>query len=159
MLDRTMQRLNPNATPPATTIAPVPVPGTTVTVPPSQPATTPDARAQQEIDRLNNEARAKAQQDATQRRSRQDLIRELEQSAQTVAKPRSGTQSRSTPAATPPPSSNGRSRVPPPKTPPAANGAMTSKQQRLAELLEAYKADKIGPTEYHKQRAKILAEP
>jgi len=34
-----------------------------------------------------------------------------------------------------------------------------SKQQRLAELLQLYKSDKITPAEYHQQRAKIVAEP
>ncbi|MCL5095927.1 MAG: hypothetical protein M1608_00025 [Candidatus Omnitrophica bacterium] len=45
---------------------------------------------------------------------------------------------------------------------PAAKGALTaaqSKEKRLADLLELYKADKITPHEYHQQRAKILAEP
>jgi hypothetical protein len=51
-----------------------------------------------------------------------------------------------------------------PKTPPAASMPMPaalapgSKEQRLAELLQLYKADKITPVEYHEQRAKILAE-
>lgn len=39
--------------------------------------------------------------------------------------------------------------------PPALSG---SKEQRLLELLERYKADKISPYEYHQERAKILAE-
>src|SRR5262249_2365794 len=34
-----------------------------------------------------------------------------------------------------------------------------TRQQRLDELLKAYKADLITPTEYHQQRAKILSEP
>ena len=33
------------------------------------------------------------------------------------------------------------------------------KQHRLAELLAKYKADQITPEEYHRERAKILAEP
>jgi len=33
------------------------------------------------------------------------------------------------------------------------------KQQRLANLLEQYRADQITPEQYHQQRAKILAEP
>ena len=33
------------------------------------------------------------------------------------------------------------------------------KQQRLAELLKKYRADEIGPEQYHTERAKILAEP
>ncbi|MDB6019081.1 MAG: hypothetical protein JWR19_3570 [Pedosphaera sp.] len=40
-------------------------------------------------------------------------------------------------------------------TPPMAG----SKEQRLADLLQAYKSDQINPQEYHMQRAKILAEP
>jgi hypothetical protein len=34
-----------------------------------------------------------------------------------------------------------------------------SKQQRLNELLEQYRADKLTPAQYHAERAKILAEP
>ena len=34
-----------------------------------------------------------------------------------------------------------------------------SKQQRLMQLLEAYKRDEISPAQYHQERAKILAEP
>jgi hypothetical protein len=40
-----------------------------------------------------------------------------------------------------------------------ALGISGSKEKRLADLLDLYKADKITPTEYHQQRAKILAEP
>ena len=32
-------------------------------------------------------------------------------------------------------------------------------EQRLADLLQLYKSDKITPADYHEQRAKILAEP
>ena len=34
-----------------------------------------------------------------------------------------------------------------------------SKEQRLADLLQLYKTDKISPSEYHQQRAKIVSEP
>jgi hypothetical protein len=34
-----------------------------------------------------------------------------------------------------------------------------SKEQRLYDLLQLYKADRISPTEYHEQRAKIINEP
>lgn len=37
--------------------------------------------------------------------------------------------------------------------------APPTKQQRLTELIELYRTDKIGPIEYHERRAKILAEP
>jgi hypothetical protein len=43
-----------------------------------------------------------------------------------------------------------------PAAPPS--GLPASKEQRLNELLERYKADKITPSEYHQERAKILAE-
>jgi hypothetical protein len=33
------------------------------------------------------------------------------------------------------------------------------KQRRLDELTARYKADQLTPTEYHEQRAKLLAEP
>lgn len=36
--------------------------------------------------------------------------------------------------------------------------AQGSKEQRLNELLQLYKADKITPVEYHQERAKILGE-
>ncbi len=39
------------------------------------------------------------------------------------------------------------------------NPLSADKQQRLAELLKKYKADQVSPEEYHKERAKILAEP
>jgi hypothetical protein len=34
-----------------------------------------------------------------------------------------------------------------------------TKAQKLTDLLQAYKADRITPLEYHTERAKILAEP
>lgn len=34
-----------------------------------------------------------------------------------------------------------------------------SKQARLGQLLDQYKADQITPEQYHQQRAAILAEP
>ena len=34
-----------------------------------------------------------------------------------------------------------------------------SKQQRLVQLLEAYKRDQMTPAQYHQERARILAEP
>ena len=44
-----------------------------------------------------------------------------------------------------------------PLTPPASPLTAT-KEQRLQALLDQYKADQITPEEYHKQRAKIIAE-
>ena len=34
-----------------------------------------------------------------------------------------------------------------------------SKQEKLQALLEKYKADKLTPEDYHKQRSAILSEP
>jgi len=45
-----------------------------------------------------------------------------------------------------------------PAPPVFADGPKT-KQQRLAELLKLYQADTISPEQYHKERAKIVAEP
>jgi hypothetical protein len=42
---------------------------------------------------------------------------------------------------------------------PAQPTGPRTKQQKLMDLLELYKADKLTPAEYHSQRAKILAEP
>jgi hypothetical protein len=47
----------------------------------------------------------------------------------------------------------------PPAESPAALGISADKEQRLYQLLQDYKADKITPYEYHTQRAKILAGP
>jgi len=49
---------------------------------------------------------------------------------------------------------------PAPAVQPAVQPALAgSKAQKLASLLQAYKADKITPIEYHTERAKILADP
>jgi hypothetical protein len=40
-----------------------------------------------------------------------------------------------------------------------ATGLAASKEERLLELLQRYKADAITPEQYHAERAKILAEP
>jgi hypothetical protein len=56
---------------------------------------------------------------------------------------------------------------PAPQNPPAgfppleapASSLPASKEQRLQQLLQLYKADQITPQEYHDQRAKILSEP
>ena len=71
---------------------------------------------------------------------------------------------------TPPPASSSqikpaptvKSTTPPASYPgvtPAPAPAMTSKQARLADLLNKYKMDQITPQEYFDQKAKILAEP
>jgi hypothetical protein len=46
---------------------------------------------------------------------------------------------------------------PPMPTPPSA--LSNTKDARLAELLRRYRADEITPEQYHRERAKILAEP
>lgn len=40
-----------------------------------------------------------------------------------------------------------------------ASSLPASKEQRLQQLLQLYRADQITPQEYHEQRAKILSEP
>jgi len=46
-----------------------------------------------------------------------------------------------------------------PPTPAPVPVLSGSKEQRLDELLQLYKTDRITPAEYHQQRAKIIAEP
>jgi hypothetical protein len=52
-----------------------------------------------------------------------------------------------------------RPSAPPPEAVKAPATGSATKEARLAELLQKYKADQITPHEYHMQRAKILAEP
>jgi len=49
------------------------------------------------------------------------------------------------------------SQIPPLQGPPSPLPA--SKEQRLQDLLQLYRTDRISPEEYHAQRSKILAEP
>jgi hypothetical protein len=35
----------------------------------------------------------------------------------------------------------------------------SSKEAQLADLTRRYKADQVTPEEYHKERAKLIAEP
>lgn len=50
--------------------------------------------------------------------------------------------------------------APPPPPPPAVTGpAPGSKEARLQDLLNDYKADKITPADYQQRRAQIMAEP
>jgi hypothetical protein len=46
----------------------------------------------------------------------------------------------------------------PPVTTPVVSAVAVTRAQKLAALLQAYKADQITPIEYHSQRAKIIAE-
>jgi hypothetical protein len=60
------------------------------------------------------------------------------------------------PAPEPPPA------IEPPVEPPSeveAPARPLTKVQKLRDLLERYRADEIGPTEYHAERSRILAEP
>jgi len=43
--------------------------------------------------------------------------------------------------------------------PPVVVPEPKTKQERLADLLKLYQADTISPEQYHKERAKIVAEP
>ncbi len=40
-----------------------------------------------------------------------------------------------------------------------SSAPLSPREKKLAELLQKYKADQITPSEYHGERAKILAEP
>src|SRR5260221_9402247 len=40
-----------------------------------------------------------------------------------------------------------------------ASPISATKQQRLMQLLDAYRKDQLTPAQYHQERAKVLAEP
>jgi hypothetical protein len=81
---------------------------------------------------------------------------------QTVKAPEAVAQPQTTPRATTAPRTGQVSAVTTPATTPApapvVSAAAVTRAQKLSALLEAYKADRITPIEYHTQRAKILAE-
>jgi hypothetical protein len=87
------------------------------------------------------------------------------QNSATPGKPAPATASKKSSSASKPTSTSSEPKVTAAPTQPAPQTALEqptgpkTKQQRLADLLELYKADKISPAEYHAQRAKILAEP
>jgi membrane protein involved in colicin uptake len=107
-----------------------------------------DARAKRDIEKLNTEQKAKARAEARKRS-------EAEAQSIAAARAREDRPKRKAPSAgaTARNGANISAELPPP------NGLNVSKQQRLADLLEDYKQDKITPSEYHEKRAKILAEP
>jgi hypothetical protein len=47
----------------------------------------------------------------------------------------------------------------PPVEPLVSSPLTQGKQQKLSDLLEAYRMNAITPADYHKLRAQILAEP
>jgi hypothetical protein len=123
------------------------------------------ARARKEADeRAKMEAKSKSD---NERRAKQESEERMvaEAKAKAEAERRSQEQQRlarvNTPAApaTPPaaavqqPASRSGSEAA------AVGAAPRSRNQRLAELLDRYRRDQISPSEYHQQRAKIIAEP
>jgi hypothetical protein len=91
-------------------------------------------------------------------------VAESDQAGATAVQPRPrATRSGASTTLSPRPGTRSHSVTPPPASKPAAPAldpsAPRTKQQRLAELLEQYRADKLSPTEYQAARAKILAEP
>ena len=86
-------------------------------------------------------------------------MKELQAQPPAVTAPAAPTPAK--PAAQPPPgkpaSVGAAQALSPIEAPPPAVPA--AKEQRLQELLRKYRADEITAEEYHKQRAKILAEP
>lgn len=145
--------------------APTPSPQPAPTVSP-QPATTPSAipaavpagraspdQQQQALQLLREKM---AEQAASPKPSATNV-------ASAKAKPAKSSKTKAAPAksATTTVQSTGTNRPPEIATPaaPEQPAGPKTKQQRLMDLLELYKADKITPAEYHAQRAKILAEP
>jgi len=62
------------------------------------------------------------------------------------------------PVTAPKPGPQPKPEAPKVTTPPPSSNIPKSKEQRLKDLLDLYKADKISPKEYHEQRQKILTE-
>lgn len=119
---------------------------------PEATASAPDTRARRDGERPNAEMTNKA--------AREKTIKDLEKEARDAAKSRP--ESRPTARkSTPPPTrtESTASTAPATSAAPAISSSARTKQDRLAQLLDAYRRDQIGPTEYHQQRAKILAEP
>ncbi len=106
--------------------------------------------------KAREETRKKAEQEAQAKNDARAREKATKQ-----ARPPSTAQAKPPPAA--PPERPAQVKAKPEEVKTAAEPLPTnrskSKQQRLDELLEAYKKDQLSPSQYHEQRAKILAEP
>jgi len=106
--------------------------------------------------KAREDARLKAEQEVKAKNEARAREKAMKQ-----AKPPSTAQAKPPPAA--PPERPAQVKAKPEEVKTAADPLPTklpkSKQQRLDELLEAYKKDQLSPSQYHEQRAKILAEP
>lgn len=125
--------------PPTPAVAPLPVAPTMPQLPPATPA---------------------------QQQAALELLRGriLEEQALKTSTPQTSASERSWRKKTPPkePQTTVRpvaQEAPAPETTIIQPAVSQTKQQRLMELLERYKADQLTPAEYHAERAKILAEP
>jgi len=123
----------PAAKTPAAQAAPVAPAATAVATPPAAAETPAVAMAPVEPQPGDTEAQAKA---------RAALLQQM------------GTPAPAATVATAAPAKSSPAKPAAAKTP-----VMSSKEQKLQELLNCYKADMVTPQEYHEQRAAILAQP
>jgi hypothetical protein len=92
----------------------------------------------------------------------------LEERARQVIRERAVDQSQpatatSTPSATPAPAQAQQQAIEATRQAPVQNNAppagLKAKRERIREITELYRADKMSSAEYHQRRAQILAEP
>src|SRR5260370_36790546 len=106
--------------------------------------------------KAGRERRKKAE---TEAQAKNDAL--AREKAMKQAKPPSTAQAKPPPAAPPERPAQVKAKPEEVKTPadPLPTNRSKSKQQRLDELLEAYKKDQISPSRYHQQRAQTPAHP
>jgi hypothetical protein len=117
---------------------------------PVQPITTDPA----EQTGLTAEAQARREAELNATRAAVEEQRRAEAAAEAEAARLNPTLRRSTTAAGP---RFGASSFAPMVAPPTS--LSSSKEAQLADLTRRYKADQVTPEEYHKERAKLIAEP
>jgi len=138
-------------------------PSATLATPGSNPAMTPEQelKAHQLLEQKASEV-APRPSGPTAIQSRNEALKNAEAEARALLESRSKQQQKSTtPQPVPVLEQKAKSKGNEPQTaveaiPLPISG---SKQQRLAQLLEAYKRDQMTAVQYHQERAKILAEP
>ena len=161
--------------PPPVVITPAPKPAASApVVPPQEDKASQKARAEQEK-RDQEAAKAAARQEARRKKEAEEAAakaarEEARRKAAAEEAAKTAARARQKEAAEARKKEKGSIETPQPakaaaqpSTPASSSesSAMTPKQRKLAELLKAYKREKdpISAAEYHRERAKILAEP
>jgi membrane protein involved in colicin uptake len=112
----------------------------------------PDAKAKAKADKAAAQAKAKADKAAAQAKAKAKA--DAAKAAASQGKPAAGSVPAAMVATDLAGNGPGRMQIVAPAVPISA-----AKAERLKVLLGKYQADQITPTEYHQQRAAILAEP